>query len=261
MADKKDPKVDPKQDSTLVDDSIVESLWGKFPFITDMKGFGPGAKSMLDLVPASTVTGASCPSEAVLGAFACIRQEIDRTCAGDFKGWMNASLSELIQDGLSQGWTVEQIMRRLNKFVGRQHALDGKLFEALIVIVLTHFLGAENITIYTQTPTGSDVGGHLDIEVQIGDGRFLIEVKTKLGNDWKRSLIEHQIGGEQQPYFLITVQANLKPHWIGVMKEKGCQPVSINPSMIPGVVHLDALVSALKKEIEKAKEQKATKTV
>lgn len=258
---KKDSKNDDTQIATIIDDSIVETLWGAFPFITDLKGFGPGVRAMLDQVPASTVKNATSVSAATQAAFTALRGVIDRESATNFKGWMNASLSELIQDGLSQGWTVEQIMRMLNKFVGRQHALDGKLFEALIVIVLTHFLGKENITIYTQTPTGADVGGHLDIEVQIGDGRFLIEVKTKFGNDWKRSLIEHQIGGKQQPYFLITVQANLKPHWIEVMKEKGCQPVSVYPSLIPGVVHLDALVAALKKEIEKVKEQKKTSTV
>lgn len=247
--------------NTVVTTDVIRTLWDAHSYLADMKGFGKGTEGILGEVPETLLTESKTPSEAFIKIWAEVRRIIDRLCVGNFKGWMNTVLSELIQDGLSNGWTIIDIMRRLNRIVSKQHALDGKLFEAIVVIILTHFLGKDNITISTQVPTGADLGGHLDVEVKIGKDRFLIEVKTQLGSDWKRSIIEHLVDGKQQPYFLLTDTVALKPHWVEEMKKKNCQPVSINPSLITGVVHLDALVNALKKEIERAQEQSGTMTV
>ena len=241
--------------------NVIWMLYDAHAYITDLKGFGDGVKSILNQIRESLLTESKTPSEAFAKIWAETRRIIDRVCGENFKGWVNIVLSELINDGLANGWTIPDIMRRLNRIVGKQHALDGKLFEAITIIILNHFLGKENITISTQVVTGADVGGHLDVEVKVGQDRFLIEVKTQLGSDWKRSIIEHLVDGQQQPYFLLTETVILKPHWVEEMKKKNCQPVSINPSLIPGVVHLDALINALKKEIEKVKEQPNTKTV
>jgi hypothetical protein len=247
-------------------DVKVISLLDVFPWILTLAGFGKGIGAVLSQIAATTVTEAKTASEAVLNALAAGKDVIAEMCSNDFKRWINLCMSEFIQEAQSQGWTVRKIMRELNKVVGKQHALDGKLLEALVIIALAQFLGKENLVFSTQTITGSRLGGHTDVEVAIGDGRFLLEPKSFLGVDWKRAIIEHAVQNDkgetvQQPFFLITPSVSLKAQWVEEMKNLNCQPVSISPSVIDGVIHLDALVAALKKEIDRVAEQKKNLTV
>jgi hypothetical protein len=253
-------------DSKIVTNDVIMTLLGAHSYIADVYGFGKGTCEVLDRVPLTTLTECKTASEAGQKCFGAIRQIIDEICANDYKGWMRIIMDDLLQEGEAKGWTIRDIMKRLNRIVGKQHALDGKLFEALIIIILTHFLGRENVELVTQAATGARLGGRTDIEAVVGGGRFLIEAKTKLGVDWKRSIIEHCVmDGKgnyvQQPFFLVTEGFTLKESWVKEMKDMGCQPVTLYPSVVSGVIHLDALVGALKKEIEKAKEPKKTSTV
>jgi hypothetical protein len=248
-------------DSPLViSDNTIVSLFGKYPWIIDVKGIGPGTCAILDLVPASLLTEATKASEAVKACLPPGWQAIIDLCMGRYTEHLRAHMDLFLKSGASQKWTARDVMRDLNKIVGAQHVLDGKFWEALLILVFGHFLGKDNIVINTQSPTGSRLRGLTDIEVQVGNGRFLFELTAKLGSNWKKCLPEHCVDGKQQPIFLVTPSFNLNPYWVDEMKEMKCQPVAVE-SLIDGVVHLDAIIDALKDEIKKFAEQKKTLTV
>jgi hypothetical protein len=250
----------------IISDDVVLSLFGAFPQIADVFGIGKGTCGIFDQVPASEIMDVKLPSEAAQRAYGAGSRVINGMCAGDFKAWTRQNVDEMLLTGTSERWNAREIMRNLNRFVGKQHALDGKFLEGLVMMIVIHFIGQNNVVFHTQAPTGSRVGGHTDIEVDTGDGRFLLEVKTQMGVDWKRTLIEHQITDDKgemthQPFFLITLSNNLKACWIDEMIAQNCQPVSINFCETKGVVSLDSLIKALQMKIAEVKEQKKTLAV
>jgi hypothetical protein len=249
-----------KDNSIVIPADVTLTLLGAFSWIKDVKGIGPGTWAILDLIPASLVTGAATASDAVNATLSLGRQLITEMCMGRYTNHLRSHFDSFLKQGASEKWTAREIMRALNKIVGAQHALDGKFWEALMLIILAHFLGKDNIAINAQVPTGSKLRGLTDIEVHVGNGRFLFELTSCLGSNWKKCLPEHCVDGEQQPFFLLTPSFTLNPYWVEEMKEMKCQPVSIS-SLIDGVVHLDAIIDALKAEIKKIAEQNKTKTV
>ena len=246
------------------------SLLDAFGWVKELTGFGDQTALVMDAVDASTILGAPTAGVALENAYYACKNVIGTGCAYNFQSWMAAVSDMFFKKGTAQGWTFSEIMSQLNRIVGQQHSLDGKLFEACVIMVLAHFLGKENLEFRTQQQTGSDFGGHTDVEVWVGDGHFLFEVTAALGSNWKRYVVEHwvpvtddqgNVNIVHQPYFLVTPGFTLKERWLSAMDKVKCQPVSVKPSVLMGVASFDSVVDALKREIEKAKEQNRTQTV
>ena len=246
------------------------SLLDVFPQVLEHSGFSDQTALIMDNVLASEITSAPTPAIALENSYYACKKVISAGGAYNLQDWMSVSMDSFLKTGGAKGWTVDEIMAQLNRIVGQQHSLDGKLFEACIIMTLTHFLGKGNVEFKTQQATGSDFGGHSDIEVWTRRSHFLVEATTRLGSNWKRYVVEHwvpvtddhgNVTMEHQPYFLVTPGFNLKERWLSAMDKVKCQAVSIRPSVLMGVAHFDAFVDALKREIEKERVADQTQTV
>jgi hypothetical protein len=258
----------PKTAEGTVDPNFI-SIWELWAWLLlALRGYGKEVRKIFSVIPADKLTSAKRPSEALINLFTACKLVIDTGCSAMMKKYMAMSIDDLINIGIAKNWTPAEVMRQINKVVGKQHALDGKLFEACIAIVMIHFLGKELVKIRTQERTGSRFGGLSDIIVYIGAWHCILEAKTKLGSDWKRHVLEHLVPKKdekgdvvrdssgkiimtQEPYFLVAPSFELKGEWVDEMLASNCQPVSVSESPLLGVVSFDSVIDALRVEINK----------
>ena len=233
---------------------VQTSLLAKWPEIRELKGVGPVISDRVLSSISKEAFNVKKASQALLNSFIAGNTIIKNIMADRNKEWVSEVTARLLKTGADNGWTIEEIARNMNSVVGQQHVLDGLLLEALVPMCVWHFLGKKNVKIYTQVPTGAKLGGRTDTEFHIGNGRFLMELKTLLGSDWKRHITEHFVNGKQLPFFLLTLGFNLREFWVKEMKEFHCQPVTVYPSVVPGVISFDSFIAELKKEIERVKQ-------